>query len=169
MVTAFGVGMALGMASTNQVAKFVERGITFVWALVAAGATLFVLASMPNLPPGRRRRPSGSGAFCGLAWVSGYTLLQENVEDEFRGRTFASLTTLSRMGLFLSLTVFPILSTVYGDYEFFVGWAAVRPVGHAARALDRRGAGGGRRAQHAATAATPSPLATRNPSRSCRS
>ena len=27
------------------------------------------------------------GAFCGLAWVSGYTLLQENVEDEYRGRT----------------------------------------------------------------------------------
>ena len=61
------------------------------------------------------------GAFCGLAWVSGYTLLQENVEDEFRGRTFASLTTLSRMGLFLSLTLFPILSSVYGDYEFFIG------------------------------------------------
>jgi dTMP kinase len=61
------------------------------------------------------------GAFCGLAWVSGYTLLQENVEDEFRGRTFASLTTLSRMGLFLSLAAFPILSTVYGDYEFFIG------------------------------------------------
>jgi dTMP kinase len=120
MVTAFGVGMALGMASTNQVARFVERGITFVWALVAAGATLFVLASMPNLPLAAVVTV-WLGAFCGLAWVSGYTLLQENVEDQFRGRTFASLTTLSRMGLFLSLAVFPILSTVYGDYEFFVG------------------------------------------------
>ena len=53
------------------------------------------------------------GLFCGLAWVSGYTLLQENVEDEYRGRTFASLTVLSRLGLFLSLTIFPILSSVY--------------------------------------------------------
>ena len=120
MVTAFGVGMALGMAATNQIAKFVERGLTFVWALVAAGATLFVLASMPNLPLAAVVTV-WLGAFCGLAWVSGYTLLQENVEDEFRGRTFASLTTLSRMGLFLSLAVFPILSTVYGDYEFYVG------------------------------------------------
>ena len=61
------------------------------------------------------------GAFCGLAWVSGYTLLQENVEDEYRGRTFASLTVLSRLGLFLSLTLFPILSTVYGNYGFHIG------------------------------------------------
>ncbi len=53
------------------------------------------------------------GLFCGLAWVSGYTLLQENVEDEYRGRTFASLTVLSRLGLFASLTFFPILSSVY--------------------------------------------------------
>ena len=120
IVTAFGVGMALGMASTNQIAKFVDRGLTFVWALVAAGATLFVLASMPNLSLAAVVTV-WLGAFCGLAWVSGYTLLQENVEDEFRGRTFASLTTLSRMGLFLSLAAFPILSTVYGDYEFFIG------------------------------------------------
>ena len=120
IVTAFGVGMALGMASTNQIARFIDRGLTFVWALVAAGVTLFVLASMPNLSLAAVVTV-WLGAFCGLAWVSGYTLLQENVEDEFRGRTFASLTTLSRMGLFLSLAAFPILSTVYGDYEFFIG------------------------------------------------
>jgi dTMP kinase len=120
IVTAFGVGMALGMAATNQVAKFVDRGFTFVWALVAAAGALFVLATMPNLPLASVVTV-WLGAFCGLAWVSGYTLLQENVEDEYRGRTFASLTTLSRMGLFLSLTVFPILSSVYGDYEFYVG------------------------------------------------
>ena len=50
------------------------------------------------------------GAFCGSAWVSGYVLLQENVTDEFRGRTFGALTVLSRLGLFVSLTFFPILA-----------------------------------------------------------
>ena len=39
--------------------------------------------------------------------MSGYVLLQENVTDEYRGRTFAALTVLSRLGLFLSLTLFP--------------------------------------------------------------
>jgi dTMP kinase len=121
IVTAFGIGMALGMAATNQASRFVGRDVTFVWALIAASATLFVLAAMPNLALAAVVTV-WLGAFCGLAWVSGYTLLQENVEDEFRGRTFASLTTLSRTGLFLSLTLFPILSTVYGNrHEFFVG------------------------------------------------
>jgi dTMP kinase len=48
--------------------------------------------------------------------VNGYTLLQENVADEFRGRTFASLTVLSRFGLFLSLIFFPTLSGIYGKH-----------------------------------------------------
>ncbi len=120
IVSSFGIGMAIGMAASNQVARIADRGFVFVWALVAAGAALFVLASMPNLALAAVVCV-WLGAFCGLAWVSGYTLLQENVEDEYRGRTFASLTTLSRLGLFLSLTVFPILTSVYGDYEFYVG------------------------------------------------
>ncbi len=120
VVTAFGVGMFLGMATANQLNKVIERDVAFVWALLAAAGTLFVLAAMPNLALAAVIAV-WLGAFCGLAWVSGYTLLQENVEDEFRGRTFASLTTLSRLGLFLSLTVFPILSSVYVDIDFFVG------------------------------------------------
>jgi dTMP kinase len=121
VVVAFGVGMAIGMAGTNQVAKFFDRGSTFVWSLIAAAAALFVLAAMPTLSL-VSVVAVWLGAFCGLAWVSGYTLLQENVEDEYRGRTFASLTVLSRLGLFLSLTLFPILSTVYGEnHEVFVG------------------------------------------------
>jgi dTMP kinase len=112
VVTAFGIGMALGMATSNQIAKVVERDIVFVWSLVASAATLFVLAMMPNLALASVVIV-WLGAFCGTAWVSGYTLLQENVADEYRGRTFGSLTTLSRMVLFLSLTIFPALAQVF--------------------------------------------------------
>jgi dTMP kinase len=121
VVVAFGVGMAIGMAGTNQLAKFFDRGMTFVWSLIAAAGALFVLAAMPTLSL-VAVVAVWLGTFCGLAWVSGYTLLQENVEDEYRGRTFASLTVLSRLGLFLSLTLFPILSSVYGaHHEIHVG------------------------------------------------
>jgi dTMP kinase len=69
------------------------------------------------------------GAFCGIAWVSGYTLLQENVVDEYRGRTFAALTTLARTLLFGSLALFPLLaqaleelsSRALAGSDFFVG------------------------------------------------
>jgi dTMP kinase len=128
VVTAFGVGMALGMVTSNAAAKAVGREIVFVWSLVVAALTLFILATMPNL--------SWSavfavwlGAFCGIAWVSGYTLLQENVVDEYRGRTFAALTTLARMVLFLSLALFPALAQLFEDTvrwaiqdgDFFIG------------------------------------------------
>ncbi|HEU4865828.1 MAG TPA: dTMP kinase, partial [Actinomycetota bacterium] len=113
IVTSFGVGIGLGMASANQTARLIERVSIFPWSLVAAATTLFVLASMPNLELAAVVTV-WLGAFCGLGWVTGYTLLQENVTDEFRGRTFASLTVLSRMGLFLSLATFPTLAGVYG-------------------------------------------------------
>jgi dTMP kinase len=112
IVTSFGIGMGIGMASANQAARFVERVRLFPWSLVVSAGTLFVLASMPNLALAAFVTV-WLGAFCGLSWVTGYTLLQENVRDEFRGRTFASLTVLSRMGLFLSLATFPTLAGIY--------------------------------------------------------
>lgn len=128
MVTAFGVGMAIGMVSANQAAKVIERDIVFVWSLLAAAAMLFVLAAMPNLS-WAAVFTVWLGAFCGMAWVSGYTLLQENVADEFRGRTFAALTVLSRAVLFLTLSIFPLLASLYrraigavlSGGDFFVG------------------------------------------------
>ena len=40
VVTAFGVGMALGMASANAAARVVERDRVFVWSLLAAAGAL---------------------------------------------------------------------------------------------------------------------------------
>jgi dTMP kinase len=128
MVTAFGIGMGLGMATANAAARAIERDSVFTWSLGAAGLTLLVLAAMPNLAFAAVVTV-WLGAFCGLAWVSGYTLLQENVVDEFRGRTFAALTTLSRMTLFLSLSIFPALAQLFDSVvhdsisggDFYVG------------------------------------------------
>jgi dTMP kinase len=91
----------------------------FSWSLLAAAGTLFVLAAMPNLA-WAAVFAVWLGAFCGLAWVSGYTLLQENVVDEFRGRTFASLNTLSRSVLFISLASFSALAQAL---QSFAAWA----------------------------------------------
>ena len=127
VVTAFGVGMGLEIATAGQAAKVIDREIVFVWSLIAAAAALFVLATMPNLS-WAIVFTVWLGAFCGLAWVSGYTLLQENVVDEFRGRTFGALTTLARMFLFLSLAAFPALAQIFqsvadalGANQFHVG------------------------------------------------
>jgi dTMP kinase len=120
LITAFGVGMAIGMASINKLVEYVERDTVVVWSMTAAAATLVVLAGTSDLALAALFTVV-LGAFCGSAWVSGYVLLQENVTDEYRGRTFAALTVLSRLGLFLSLTAFPALAAAIGVREIQIG------------------------------------------------
>lgn len=117
LVTSFGIGMGIGMASVNKLVEYAERDRLLVWSLVAAAATLLVLAAMPTIA-GAAALTVVLGFFCGGAWVSGYVLLQENVADEYRGRTFGSLTVLSRFGLFLSLAGFPALAGLIGLHHF---------------------------------------------------
>ncbi|HEU5066035.1 MAG TPA: dTMP kinase [Gaiellaceae bacterium] len=119
LVTSFGVGMAIGMGLSNKMVDLVEREHVFVWSLLAAAGTLFALAAMPSMELASILTVI-LGVFCGSAWVSGYVLLQENVEDEFRGRTFGALTVLSRLGLFLSLAAFPVLAGIVGSREVLV-------------------------------------------------
>ena len=169
VVTAFGVGMALGMASANPAAGILERDRVFVSSLLAAAGALIVMAAMPNLS-WTVVFTVWLGAFCGLAWVSGYTLLQENVVDEYRGRTFAALTTLSRMVLFLSLALFPLLAQVFawiaqapGRRRLLHRRPADRSVGHAALVVDRGRPDHRGGAQHAAVVHAVPSVASRLP------
>lgn len=120
LVTTFGIGMLIGLAGVNTVAKVVDRERIFYLAMIGAAATLFVLAGMPNISLAAVFATL-LGILVGTTWVTGYVLLQETVADEFRGRTFGALTVMSRLGLFLSLTVFPVLAGVVGSWGFNVG------------------------------------------------
>jgi dTMP kinase len=120
LVTAFGIGMAVGLASLNLLAKHFDRERIFSGSMTFAAVTLFVLAAMPNLSLAAVVTVV-LGFFCGSTWVTGYTLLQENVTDEFRGRTFGSLTVMARLGLFLSLAAFPLLAGLIGTHAVEVG------------------------------------------------
>ena len=117
---ALGIGMAIGMAARTRSTKFIERELVFTRSLLVGGGR--ARSCWPRCRPSRSR-PSSTvwlGLFCGLAWVTGYTLLQENVDDEFRGRTFASLTVLSRLALFAVAHVLPDPLAAYGSTPFHV-------------------------------------------------
>ena len=120
LVTAFGAGMASGIISLNLVGKMLDRELVFGSSFLLASIALALLAVMPNISTAALCT-AGLGFATGVMWVTGYTLLQENVADEFRGRTFGSITVVSRLSLLLSLTVFPTLAIAYGKHAFFVG------------------------------------------------
>jgi len=60
------------------------------------------------------------GAFAGVAWVTGYTLLGLEVADELRGRTFAFVQTTVRVVLVLVLAVAPLLAAGFGRHQVTV-------------------------------------------------
>jgi dTMP kinase len=101
--------MALGMTVAGPLAKRLDKDMVFTSSMLAGGAALTVLAAMPTMTLVAVFTVI-LGAAAGATLVMGYTLLHENVDDEIRGRVFASLTVLSRLGLFLSLAGFPLLA-----------------------------------------------------------
>jgi dTMP kinase len=115
LVTSVGVGMAAGMFLVGQLSKLVEKDTLFPMTLLVGSIFLLVLAAMPTIGLAAVLTVA-LGTAAGAAWVTGYTLLHENVSDEFRGRVFGSLTVLSRLGLFLSLAGFPVLAGLLGDH-----------------------------------------------------
>jgi dTMP kinase len=120
LVTALGVGMALGMVLVAQVTKVIEKDTLFPLAILGGGAALIVLAAMPSIVLAALATVA-MGAAAGATWVTGYTLLHENVTDELRGRVFGTLTVLARLGLFLSLAGFPLLAQALNNFAFELG------------------------------------------------
>jgi dTMP kinase len=55
------------------------------------------------------------GAGAGCAYITGFTLLQESVTDDMRGRTFSTLYTVVRLCLLLSLTIGPFVASAFGS------------------------------------------------------
>ena len=75
----------------------------FTSAVIATGVSIIAVASVSTLTPALLAR-GGIGATRRLRLRTGFTLLQENVTDEMRGRTFATLYTVVRLCLLLSFT-----------------------------------------------------------------
>jgi dTMP kinase len=107
LMTTLGFGAAIGVVSLLVFQKRLSRETVFQVTVMATGVSLVAAASVSNtaiavLLVGL------VGAFAGSSYVTGFTVLQENVRDELRGRTFAALYTVIRMCLLISLTISPL-------------------------------------------------------------
>jgi dTMP kinase len=112
LMTALGVGVAVGVMTLLWIQKRVSRMKVFVYAMFATGGFLVVAVSFSSLYPAAFFIGL-VGAGAGSSYVTGFTILQEEVSDELRGRTFAALYTVVRLCLLFSLTVFPLFSDLF--------------------------------------------------------
>ena len=78
-------------------------------ALFGGGAALIVGASMSSLAPALVA-VTVLGLCAGAVYILGYTILQTAVEDELRGRIFATLYTITRFTLLLAFVLAPVVS-----------------------------------------------------------
>jgi dTMP kinase len=111
LLFALGTGVAIGVLSLSAVQRRFPRERIFPPAVLGAGVALFVAASMSSLALAMTF-VAAMGVCAGAVYVVGFTLLQENVADEIRGRVFATLYTLIRLCLVIALAVAPLLAAV---------------------------------------------------------
>ena len=114
LITALGIGAALGVLTLLWLQRRLPRATVFTVAVVACGASIISAASVSSLLPAMFAA-AAIGATAGTGYVTGFTVLQENVADEMRGRIFATLYTVVRLCLLLALTLSPFFANLLGN------------------------------------------------------
>lgn len=113
-VTALGLGGGLGIVLVSFIQRHLRKDVTFTIAVFGAALALGAAASFSTLGPAVVCVVA-FGVFGGTAYVVGFTLLHENVDDELRGRVFSALYVLVRLCLLIAFAVGPFLSELLDD------------------------------------------------------
>lgn len=110
-------GLAAGIALGPKVFAQFSRRRLFGASLAISGGFLVALAAIPNLVLAVFIVVI-LGAFSGITWVTGFTMLGMEVQDDVRGRTFAFVQSLIRVVLVGVLAVAPLIAAAVGQHTF---------------------------------------------------
>ncbi|CAM8619877.1 enterobactin exporter EntS [Candidatus Planktophila dulcis] len=110
-------GLAIGIAFGPKVFAQFSRRRLFGASLTTSGVFLVLLALISNLVLSVII-VAILGAFSGIAWVTGFTMLGMEVHDDVRGRTFAFVQSLIRITLVAVLAIAPIIAATIGVHRF---------------------------------------------------
>jgi len=113
-------GLALGISVGPKLFGQFSRRRIFGISLSVSSFFLLILATVTNLVLAIFMVVL-LGAFAGLSWVTGFTMLGLEVEDEVRGRTFAFVQSLIRISLVLVLAIAPVIAAAIGRHTYVVG------------------------------------------------
>ena len=107
LMSALGFGAAAGVILLLFVQNKIPRETVFDFAVMGTGIFLMIAATLSALFPAALA-VALLGACAGTSYVTGFTVLQETVQDEMRGRIFATLYTVIRMCLLIALVISPL-------------------------------------------------------------
>ena len=110
-------GLAIGIAFGPKIFAQFSRRRLFGASLTTSGIFLVLLALISNLVLSVII-VTVLGAFSGIAWVTGFTMLGMEVHDEIRGRTFAFVQSLIRITLVAVLAIAPIIAATIGEHRY---------------------------------------------------
>jgi dTMP kinase len=110
-------GLAIGIAFGPKIFAQFSRRRLFGASLTTAGIFLVLLALIPNLVLAVFT-VIFLGAFSGVTWVTGFTMLGMEVQDEVRGRTFAFVQSLIRITLVAVLAIAPAAAAAFGVHTY---------------------------------------------------
>jgi dTMP kinase len=109
LMTGLGTGAAVGVLALSVAARRLPTEPVFVATLFGSGIALILVTSVGSLTLAVVLA-GVFGVFAGTCYVSGFTIIQARVDDALRGRMFATLYTIIRFCLLLSLAVSPWLA-----------------------------------------------------------
>ena len=110
-------GLAIGIAFGPKIFAQFSRRRLFGASLTTSGIFLVLLALISNLVLSVII-VTILGAFSGIAWVTGFTMLGMEVHDEIRGRTFAFVQSLIRITLVAVLAIAPVIAATIGEHRY---------------------------------------------------
>ena len=103
------VGLAVGMSAGVRVLGQFSRRRLFGLAIAVAGIPLALIGLIPNLPV-VVFLVVVLGVLAGMAYVTGYTIIGREVDDDTRGRTFAFLQSALRVVMFGVIAIAGVLA-----------------------------------------------------------
>jgi dTMP kinase len=110
-------GLAIGIAFGPKIFAQFSRRRLFGASLTTSGFFLVLLALISNLVLSVII-VAILGAFSGIAWVTGFTMLGMEVHDDVRGRTFAFVQSIIRITLVAVLAIAPIIAATIGEHSY---------------------------------------------------
>jgi dTMP kinase len=123
------IGLAAGMFLGLRILRGFSRRRLFGLSIVGAGVPLVLIGLIPNLIIVVFLVVL-LGALAGMAYVTGYTIVGTEVDDETRGRTFAFLQSGIRVILFAVIAIAPLLAAGFTALVHAVTGANTLQIAH---------------------------------------